>query len=114
MLVVADIQRLYGDSWYFDRYYQLISEDDTSLFIDMVDGTKVLDFKDQYVKLLDSDNSSLIQKYSLYQTYVKFGETQQEVITFNVVLEKYRFQWLYRIKRFWFFKILRKVDRGRY
>lgn len=80
----------------------------------MVDGTKVLDFKDQYVKLLDSDNSSLIQKYSLYQTYVKFGETQQEVITFNVVLEKYRFQWLYRIKRFWFFKIFRKVDRGRY
>lgn len=113
MIVVADIRKQSGDVWCFDRYYEILSEEETSLFIDMFDGTKVLDFEDQYLSLLDDGNSSSIQEYSLYQTYVKFGETHQDVLTFKVGLEKYRFRWLYLLKRFWYFNILRKVDRGK-
>lgn len=112
MIIIADIKQLFGDKWIFYRYYSVPSAEDTSLFIDMFDGTGVLDFNEQYQNLIQSGKRRSIQEFTLLKTFIKWGEIQEERITFKVILYQCRFQWIYLLKRFWYFKLLKKTNRG--
>jgi len=78
----------------FDQQQQLqrkvIYQDSCDLWfsVEMYAGVRSFDMTDQLHEMQNSQLSISEQTYSLFCTYVKFGEAIQEQIDFKVIMQK--------------------------
>jgi len=82
----------------FDQHQQLqrkvIYQDSDDLWfsVEMYAGVRSFDMADQLHEMQSSQLSISEQTYSLFCTYVKFGEAIQERIDFKVIMQKHSYK----------------------
>jgi len=70
------------------KRFTLKSPGDLHFHHEMFNGTRHFDLSPQLAELQEQCLSENRQKYSLFCSYVKFGETQQERADFSVLIQR--------------------------